>query len=123
MHDRISIFCSFDIFRDSLQCFVDIIHSCLPHSILAWYVSGKYLDYYTIDGKKYNCYLYARYFHGNRGHLGPVETFTCWIASIWKKAFHQQKKHNWKRKIARKDMTQNNGIRFSLGDIDAGEFD
>ena len=25
-------------------------------------------NYYLIDGQKYNCYLYAKYHHGNRGH-------------------------------------------------------
>ncbi|CAJ1937888.1 unnamed protein product [Cylindrotheca closterium] len=80
-------------------------------------------DYYTIDGEKYNCYLYARYFHGNRGHLGPVKAFTGWISSILKKAFRPPRKNNWNRKIARKGMTQNNGNRFKRIDVDANEFD
>eukprot|EP00585_Thalassiosira_rotula_P020208 CAMPEP_0196208540 /NCGR_PEP_ID=MMETSP0912-20130531/9099_1 /TAXON_ID=49265 /ORGANISM="Thalassiosira rotula, Strain GSO102" /LENGTH=114 /DNA_ID=CAMNT_0041483343 /DNA_START=37 /DNA_END=381 /DNA_ORIENTATION=+ len=25
-------------------------------------------DYYTINSVNYDCFLYARYFHGNRGH-------------------------------------------------------
>mmetsp|Transcript_36923 Transcript_36923/g.89670 ORF Transcript_36923/g.89670 Transcript_36923/m.89670 type:complete len:365 (-) Transcript_36923:1519-2613(-) len=84
-------------------------------------------DYYTIDGKKYNCYLYARYFNGNRGHLGPVKAFTGWISSIWNKAFQPRRTrqhHNWQnRKIARKDMTQNNGNKFKKADLEEDEID
>jgi ribosomal protein S18 acetylase RimI-like enzyme len=40
-------------------------------------------DYYTIDGEPYNCYLYARYFHGNRGHLGFFNVVSQWISSLW----------------------------------------
>jgi ribosomal protein S18 acetylase RimI-like enzyme len=67
-------------------------------------------DYYTIDGKNHNCYLYAKYFNGkrkqptnwydasavahphpgflctgNRGHLGMLQIISWWISSIWKR--------------------------------------
>jgi ribosomal protein S18 acetylase RimI-like enzyme len=42
-------------------------------------------DYYTIDGKQYNCYLYAKYFHGNRGHLDMFKVLSWWISSIWQR--------------------------------------
>eukprot|EP00804_Cyclotella_cryptica_P020651 CCRYP_003471-RE/>CCRYP_003471-RE protein AED:0.20 eAED:0.20 QI:197/1/1/1/0.75/0.6/5/2458/445 len=29
-------------------------------------------DYYTINNVNYNCFLYARYFHGNRGHRNSI---------------------------------------------------
>jgi len=28
------------------------------------FILSPVLDYYRIDGKLHNCYLYARYFHG-----------------------------------------------------------
>ena len=41
------------------------------------------VDYYTIDGNPYNCYLYARYFHGNRGHLDVFKVVSRWISTLW----------------------------------------
>lgn len=34
--------------------------------------SSALIDYYTINSINYDCYLYARYFHGNRGHRNSV---------------------------------------------------
>jgi len=42
-------------------------------------------DYYTIDGKLYNCYLYAKYYHGNRGHWSFLDLSSQMIMSFWKK--------------------------------------
>lgn len=42
-------------------------------------------DYYTIDNQYYNCYLYAKYFHGNRGHLDVFQVLAWWISSVWNK--------------------------------------
>ena len=40
-------------------------------------------DYYTIEGEQYNCYLYARYFHGNRGHLDLFKVVSRWVSTLW----------------------------------------
>ncbi|KAG7337302.1 acetyltransferase GNAT domain containing protein [Nitzschia inconspicua] len=40
-------------------------------------------QYYSIDGNTYNCYLYAKYFHGNRGHLDFLKVVTRWLTSLW----------------------------------------
>lgn len=42
-------------------------------------------DYYTIENQYYNCYLYAKYFHGNRGHLDLFQVLAWWISSVWNK--------------------------------------
>lgn len=42
-------------------------------------------DYYTIDDHHYNCFLYAKYFHGNRGHLDVFKILSWLISSMWKK--------------------------------------
>eukprot|EP00429_Kryptoperidinium_foliaceum_P009904 CAMPEP_0176005302 /NCGR_PEP_ID=MMETSP0120_2-20121206/2135_1 /TAXON_ID=160619 /ORGANISM="Kryptoperidinium foliaceum, Strain CCMP 1326" /LENGTH=290 /DNA_ID=CAMNT_0017338003 /DNA_START=138 /DNA_END=1010 /DNA_ORIENTATION=- len=40
-------------------------------------------DYYTIADKYHNCYLYAKYFHGNR--LDLFQLISWWVSNVWKK--------------------------------------
>lgn len=41
-------------------------------------------DYYKIEGKTYNCYLYARYFHGNRGQRDFFHLASTYLSLLWK---------------------------------------
>ena len=41
-------------------------------------------NYYTIDGKLRHCYLYAKYFHGNSGHLTLFDIVKRGIHSLWR---------------------------------------
>lgn len=41
-------------------------------------------DYYTIKGKHYNCFLYAKYFHGNRGHRTILRILSNVVSRLWK---------------------------------------
>ena len=40
-------------------------------------------DYYTIGEEKHDCFLYSKYFHGNRGHLNVFNIMSRWLSSIW----------------------------------------
>mmetsp|Transcript_30112 Transcript_30112/g.36795 ORF Transcript_30112/g.36795 Transcript_30112/m.36795 type:complete len:319 (+) Transcript_30112:13-969(+) len=42
-------------------------------------------DYYTIEGVNYNCYLYAKYIHGNQVTLskGFFTILADWVTSVW----------------------------------------
>lgn len=40
-------------------------------------------NYYSIDDKQYDCYLYAKYFNGNRGHRTLYKLVSGAISSIW----------------------------------------
>lgn len=42
-------------------------------------------DYYTIDGEHHNCYLYAKYFHGNHGHLDLLTLLSAFPAAAWQR--------------------------------------
>uniref|UniRef100_A0A7S2N4T1 N-alpha-acetyltransferase 60 n=1 Tax=Helicotheca tamesis TaxID=374047 RepID=A0A7S2N4T1_9STRA len=42
-------------------------------------------DYYRINGENYNCYLYAKYFHGNRGHWTIMSYLSSIVSSVWKR--------------------------------------
>eukprot|EP00525_Craspedostauros_australis_P007645 CAMPEP_0198134678 /NCGR_PEP_ID=MMETSP1442-20131203/60199_1 /TAXON_ID= /ORGANISM="Craspedostauros australis, Strain CCMP3328" /LENGTH=466 /DNA_ID=CAMNT_0043795825 /DNA_START=307 /DNA_END=1704 /DNA_ORIENTATION=+ len=42
-------------------------------------------DYYTINGEKRHCYLYARYFHGNTGHLTAYIVISAYLHALWKR--------------------------------------
>mmetsp|Transcript_10718 Transcript_10718/g.23741 ORF Transcript_10718/g.23741 Transcript_10718/m.23741 type:complete len:625 (+) Transcript_10718:189-2063(+) len=42
-------------------------------------------DYYTINSVNYDCYLYARYFHGNRGHQTTFDVLYGLASSIIRK--------------------------------------
>ncbi|KAL3822583.1 hypothetical protein ACHAXA_011502 [Cyclostephanos tholiformis] len=39
-------------------------------------------DYYLINSVSYDCYLYARYFHGNRGHQSRFDVLCDYAKSI-----------------------------------------
>lgn len=39
--------------------------------------------YYSINGIHYNCYLYARYFHGNMGHRSIYDVLVGYAQSVW----------------------------------------
>mmetsp|Transcript_23995 Transcript_23995/g.50587 ORF Transcript_23995/g.50587 Transcript_23995/m.50587 type:complete len:111 (+) Transcript_23995:1134-1466(+) len=41
-------------------------------------------DYYSINNVNHNCYLYARYFHGNRGHKTIYDVMYDFATSILK---------------------------------------
>jgi ribosomal protein S18 acetylase RimI-like enzyme len=41
-------------------------------------------DYYDISGEKHACFLYARYFHGNRGHRDVFKMFSRALWSVWR---------------------------------------
>jgi ribosomal protein S18 acetylase RimI-like enzyme len=46
---------------------ITINHSAIRfYERLGFWKVQEIPDYYTIDGKNYNCYLYAKYFHGKR---------------------------------------------------------
>jgi len=52
---------------------------------LGFYRVKEIEDYYSIEGKHYNCYLYARYLNGNRGHLSLLQLVTNLVHSFWKR--------------------------------------
>ena len=41
-------------------------------------------NYYLIDGQNYNCYLYAKYFNGNRGHLSLYKILRGFISAAFR---------------------------------------
>jgi ribosomal protein S18 acetylase RimI-like enzyme len=45
-------------------------------------------DYYEIHGKKYPSYLYAKYFHGNRGHRDVVRMVARAFLTVWRQITH-----------------------------------
>jgi histone acetyltransferase MCC1 len=40
-------------------------------------------NYYSIDDKLYSCYLYAKYYHGNRGHRYIYRLLYSALSSVW----------------------------------------
>ena len=51
---------------------------------LGFYRVEEIPDYYEIDGKRYASYLYAKYFHGNRGHRDVVRMVSRAVLSFWR---------------------------------------
>lgn len=51
---------------------------------LGFYRVEEIPDYYEIDGQKYASYLYAKYFHGNRGHWDLVRVVRQALMSLWR---------------------------------------
>ena len=49
---------------------------------LGFYRVQEIPDYYDIDGEKYPCFLYAKYYHGNRGHRAIYRVFTRYLYSL-----------------------------------------
>ena len=65
------------------------IRIILPPHPLSLFSTLHYLfytsDYYTINSVNYNCYLYARYFHGNIGHYrtrSKLDGIYCYAKSF-----------------------------------------
>ena len=52
---------------------------------LGFYRVTEMKDYYRIDDKNYNCYIYAKYYHGNRGQLDYYYLLTRLVSNIWKR--------------------------------------
>ena len=51
---------------------------------LGFYQVEEIEDYYEIDGEKYNCFLYAKYFHGNRGHFTVYMMLSNVLSAVWR---------------------------------------
>jgi ribosomal protein S18 acetylase RimI-like enzyme len=43
------------------------------------------VNYYSIEGKKHNCFLYAKHLNGNRCHFGVINFITNVFSSMWNK--------------------------------------
>ena len=54
---------------------------------LGFYRVQEIPDYYDIHGGKYPCYLYAKYFHGNRGHRALYQVLAHCIWSFVRQFF------------------------------------
>lgn len=50
---------------------------------LGFYRVTEIRNYYLIDDEHYNCYLYAKYFHGNWGHFTMLKVVSSIITSLW----------------------------------------
>lgn len=51
---------------------------------LGFYRVAEMKDYYRIDDKNYNCYIYARAFHGNRTHIDYYHLLSNLVTTIWR---------------------------------------
>jgi hypothetical protein len=51
---------------------------------LGFYKVQEIPNYYKIDNELRACYLYAKYFHGNRGHRASLKLFHHFIRRFWK---------------------------------------
>jgi histone acetyltransferase MCC1 len=60
---------------------------------LGFYQVQEIQDYYSIDGHPYNCFLYAKFYHGNRGHLDVLQVVAQWISSVWSSFWHLAKRY------------------------------
>jgi ribosomal protein S18 acetylase RimI-like enzyme len=63
---------------------------------LGFYCVRLIPNYYTIDGKLRHCYLYAKYFHGNTGHLTLLDMVKRGIHSLWRTLVRTPSDH-WDR--------------------------
>jgi ribosomal protein S18 acetylase RimI-like enzyme len=69
-------------------CYLHVITS--NHAAIRFYEKlGFYRvlqidDYYDINGEKHACFLYAKYFHGNRGHRDVFKMLSRALWSVWK---------------------------------------
>lgn len=52
---------------------------------LGFYRVKEMKNYYCIDNQSYNCYVYAKYYHGNQGQLDYYYLLTTIIANIWRR--------------------------------------
>ncbi len=67
---------------------------------LGFYCVRLIPNYYTIDGKLRHCYLYAKYFHGNTGHLTLLDLVKGGIHSLWR-TLVRTPSDNWDRSQSR----------------------
>jgi ribosomal protein S18 acetylase RimI-like enzyme len=51
---------------------------------LGFYRVEEIENYYTIEGRHYNAFLFAKYFHGNRGHRDLFSLFREGARTVWK---------------------------------------
>ena len=51
---------------------------------LGFYQVEEIQDYYIIDEKKYDSFLYAKYFHGNRGHFTIYTILSNMLSAVWR---------------------------------------
>jgi ribosomal protein S18 acetylase RimI-like enzyme len=51
---------------------------------LGFYRVTEISNYYSIDGKLHSCYLYAKYYHGNRGHRDPYRLLSRVLSVVWR---------------------------------------
>lgn len=51
---------------------------------LGFYRVEEIENYYTIDGRHYNAFLFAKYFHGNRGHRDLFSLLRESARTLWK---------------------------------------
>lgn len=52
---------------------------------LGFYRVTEMKDYYRIDDQNFNCYVYAKYYHGNQGQKDYYYLLTSLVSTIWKK--------------------------------------
>ena len=52
---------------------------------LGFYRVKEMKNYYCIDGQNYNCYVYAKYYHGNFGQLDYYYLLTTLISNLWRR--------------------------------------
>ncbi|CAB9530380.1 alpha-acetyltransferase 60 [Seminavis robusta] len=50
---------------------------------LGFYRTCAIENYYNIHNQQYDCFLYAKYFHGNRGHRTLYKLFSGAMSSLW----------------------------------------
>lgn len=51
---------------------------------LGFYRVAEIKDYYTIDNRSHNCYLYAKYYHGNYGQRDYYYMVTNFMSTVWR---------------------------------------
>mmetsp|Transcript_20655 Transcript_20655/g.60010 ORF Transcript_20655/g.60010 Transcript_20655/m.60010 type:complete len:382 (-) Transcript_20655:1351-2496(-) len=81
-----------DVAESDRKCGVVYLHVIIYNTAaigfyerLGFYRVKEIKDYYSIEGEHHNCYLYARYLNGNRGHLTIFQVMTNLVQSIWKR--------------------------------------
>ena len=77
----------FDIIEADSECGVSYLHVITYNTAAIQFYEKlgfsrveEIEDYYLIDEKKYNCYLYAKYHHSNRGHFSLYQMLSGLIS-------------------------------------------
>jgi ribosomal protein S18 acetylase RimI-like enzyme len=52
---------------------------------LGFYRVTEMKDYYRINDQNHNCFVYAKYYHGNQGRKDYYYLLTSLVSSIWRK--------------------------------------